>query len=163
MRHWGQNVVTVRWASTKKQTTSFVFRRHTKAARCWRAKATPRTSRDAEGCWRARFSRREELVEEGEVKEAEPWWWWWWWWSGEGKGRRVRGPSLLLSVSHSCTRSEGEDGADGVDGAHHGELHHVLPGDPTWQRLPFQRDHREPGQDPGPCLRRGARAQGRDS
>lgn len=48
-----------------------------------------------------------------------------------GRGRGVRGPSLLLSTSRLCTRTEGKDGADGVDGAHLGAVHHVLPGDPT--------------------------------
>lgn len=153
MKPRGLHVVTARWILTKKQTTSFVFRRSGARPREWtrRHHAPHVTLRDAgehDSLGGRSLSRRRKRRRGGGRQRG---------------GRVVRVPSLLLSISRPCTRTEGKDGADGVDGAHHGSLHHVLPGDPTRQRLPVQRDHRQPGQDSGPRLRRGTGSQGRDA
>ena len=76
---------------------------------------------------------------------------------GCGGGERERGRErervawsasfLSSSPGHSGLESA-QDGADGVNGADLGALHHRVPGDSSRQRLRIQRDHRQPGEDP---------------
>lgn len=84
---------------------------------------------------------------------------------GGAWGEREREGEVGQPVFSSVVRARRggrQDGADGVDGADLGALHHGLPGDPPRQRLRIQRDHRRPGEDPaGSDIRRGVGAQGR--
>lgn len=116
---------------------------------------TTHPSRDVQWCCRTRDSlQKEELAEEERGAEGE-------------EGCVVRHFFSLFFFSSAArslvkrARTERKDGADGVHGADLGALHHLLPGDPTRQRLPVERDHRQPDQDPrGSGVRWGISAQG---